>query len=259
MLIRLRDRDIIYYEYFSGALPPDNINFICQKQNHNFDKETLKFIEDNWQKEIIKNHGVYNGKLYDILDIIVDKDNIINIVYDIIDYKTSIATKKKEYKELNNNYFSNHLSVVGILKTSDNKILIGSDLSFKNNLQSWKFPGGFFDAEKDKTIIDCLIRECGEEIGNYNFLTSNIISVSKNIKHNFTIIVCLCNLKETSEELLKCNEKNKDKIIDNHEMQIIKFIDFKKEKIQEILNCELVSLSPSTIIGLNKLINIIIK
>ncbi len=256
MYINLKNNK--YLQYFSGTLPPDNIDFIYYQQNHNFDRETLKFIEDNWQKEIIKNPGVYNGKLYDILDIIVDKDNTtINIVYDIIDYKTSIATKKKEYKELNNNYFSNHLSVVGILETSDNKIIIGSDLSFKNNLQSWKFPGGFFDAEKDKTIMDCLIRECGEEIGKYTFLNSNIINISKNIKHNCTVVICLCNLKETNEQIFEYNEKNKDKIIDNHEMQVIKFIDFKKEKIEEMLNCELVSLSPSTIIGLNSILNII--
>ena len=73
--------------------------------------------------------------------------------YDIIDYKTSIATKKEEYKQFSNKYISNHLCIAGILKTSDNKLLIGSDLRFRNNLQSWKFPGGFFDGEKDKTII----------------------------------------------------------------------------------------------------------
>ena len=243
-----------YFQHFSGNLPQNNINFIYHQQNHNFDIETLKFIEDNWQKEVIRNPGVYNGKLYDILDIIVNKDNTINISYDIIDYKTSIATKKKEYKELNNDYFSNHLSVAGILKTSDNKILIGSDLTLKNNLQSWKFPGGFFDGEKDKTIMDCLTRECEEEIGKYTFLNSNVINISKNVKHNFTSIICLSNLKETSEQILKYNEKNKNKIVDNHEMQIIKFIDFKKEKIQEILNCELISLSPTAALGLSEII-----
>ncbi len=243
-----------YLQYFSGTLLPDSINFIYQKQNHNFDDETLKFIENNWRKEIAKNPKIYNGKLYDIIDIIVDKDNKIDIIYDIIDYKTSIATKKEEYKQFSNKYISNHLCIAGILKTSDNKLLIGSDLRFKNNLQSWKFPGGFFDGEKDKTIIDCLKRECMEEIGKYTFLNSSIINISKNIKHNFTSIICLSDLKETSEQILEYNEKNKDKIVDNYEMQIIKLIDFKKEKIQEILECEFISLSPTAILGLNELI-----
>ena len=244
-----------YLQYFSGKLPLDSISFIFKHINHSFNRETLKFIEDNWQNEVIKNPNIYNGKLYDIVDINVNKDNTINIFYDIIDYKTSIATKKKEYKELNNSYFSNHLSIAGILKTADNKILIGSDLTFKNNLQSWKFPGGYFDAEKDKTIMDCLIRECKEEIGNYTFLNSNIINISKNIKHNFTSIICLCNLEETSKELIKYNAENKANIIDSDEMQIIRFIDFKKEKIKKVLNCELISLSPTTVLGLNEVAN----
>jgi len=239
-------------QYFSGNMDEDSISFIFRGCKYNFSREVLNFIDSNWDSVLLNNPRCYNGKLYNILDIVVG-DNRIDVIYDMVDYKTVLATRNDEYKKFNNSFQTNHLSVAGILKTSDNKILIGSDLSFKNGLQSWKFPGGFFDAEKDKSILNCLYRECEEEIGSYTFMDIKIINISKNLSHNFTAIICLAALKETSADILEYNIKNKNAIIDNYEMQTIKFIEFNKHKIQELLDCELISLSPTTLLGLNEL------
>ena len=241
-----------YDIYLDREISLENVVFLYKRTPFPLDADINDFIEKNWEKNKAKSPDIYNGKLYNLVDVVKD-DGCFTFFYDVMDYKTLIATKEIEFKKRCPDYKPVYLVVTGILKTSDNKILIGSDLRLKNNLQSWKFPGGFFDVEQDKTILDCLQRECQEEIGSFAFLDPKIINISKNLDHNFVAVICLVPIKETSDEVLAFNSKNKDKIIDSNEMQVIKFLDFESSSIADILNSNLISLSPTTLIGLKQI------
>jgi ADP-ribose pyrophosphatase YjhB (NUDIX family) len=242
----LNYRGIDYQIYLDELTDENRINFVFEKQNIEFTQDIIDFIENKWKENLLKDPNVYNGKLFNILNAENTKDGI-NIHYDIIDYKLSLATRDKRYT---GNYVTYHLAVGGMILTKDNKLLIGSDLSFRNNLQFWKFPGGYFEANKDKGIYDCLIREYEEEIGKFELYDGKVLIIAKDLTKKFAIITYFSKCKQTSREILEYNQQNKQSIADNKEMQAIKFIDFDRKKITDLLDCELIALSSSVKISL---------
>ena len=241
--------DIITYLNTPASL--DQIKFVYQKREHSFSKKEVSFINQNWLKQKSNHPKIYNGRLYDITDIKIGKK--ITLYYDIIDYKTRIAAEQPAFKKLCPLYQPVHLVAIAVLKTSDDKILIGSDLSFRNKLQFWKLTGGFFDADKDTTILDCLKRECQEEIGSFTFLNYKITNISKNTKSNFIAVSCLIDIQESSQEVTEFNTKHREEIPDYYEQNSFCFIDFKPKKIAEVLNCPFISLASSARVALESL------
>jgi 8-oxo-dGTP pyrophosphatase MutT (NUDIX family) len=235
-----------YQIYLDELVDENKINLVPRSFDIKFNQNVIDFIEERWKENILKNPNSYNGKLFNVLDIEFTADGI-NIYYNTIDYKLSLATRDKRYT---GDYITYHLAVGGMILTKDNKLLIGSDLSFRDNLQFWKFPGGIFEVDKDKTIYDCLERECEEEIGKFKLYDSKILVIAKDLTKKFTIVTYFSKCEQTSEEILEYNQKNKQSIPDNKEMQVIKFIDFDRDKILEILDCRLISLSSSVKISL---------
>ncbi len=247
-------KDNNYHLYFNGCIEEKNINFIYKKQKKTLSQDALNFIEDKWKLAVEKNPNDYNGCLLDILSVNKQKENLV-LLCDYTDYKNTIGTRNKGYAKFRDEgqYSSNHLSISPLIKTKDDKILIGSDLSFRNKLQSWKFPGGYFDPSIDKTISDCVERELKEELGFLPITNNKIIGISKNLNHNFALITCLIDCNKTSDEIIVINDNSKNELEDHEEMQTIKFIDYNKESIASLLHCNLISLSPSTIISLKLL------
>jgi len=243
-------KDNSYQIYFEGIIEEKNINFLEKKQKKILSQAALSFIEKKWQEAVKKDPTIYNGTLLDVLSV-ESRGDLIEIANDYTDYKISLVTRSSDYSPFikEGNYSSNHLSIAPLIKTQDNKIIIGSDLTFKNKLQSWRLPGGYFDPAVDKTILDCIQRELSEELGAYTVANNKIIGISKNLNHNFTLMTCLIDCPKTSDEIIAINNNSKEILKDYEEMQIIKFIDFDKEKIQELLSHDLISLSPSTTIS----------
>lgn len=250
MICNMSSANII--SYFKKPVPLEQIKFVYQKRGHRFSQKEIAFINQNWNTQKKSHPEIYNGRLYDITNIQVGKE--ITLYYDIFDYKTMLAAEENSFQKMAPDYRPVHLTVTGILKTKDNKILIGSDLTLKNQVLSWKFPGGFFDADKDKTIWDCLTRECREEVGSFTFLNTKVINIVKNNTYHLISVICLTEIQETSKEVADFNTKHKDEIPDHHELQILSFMDFNRQKIADALDCSLISFSPTTRVGLESLL-----
>ena len=237
--------------YLNTPASLDQIKLVYKKRNQLFSKKESLFIKQNWLKQKALHPKIYNGHLYDITNIKIGEK--ITLYYDIIDYKTRLAAEQDAFKKLCPSYQPVHLVAIAILKTSDNKILIGSDLTFKDKRQFWKLTGGFFDADKDKTILDCLKRECQEEIGSFTFLNYKVTNISKNTKSNFIAVNCLIDIQESSQEVAEFNAKHRKEIPDHYEQNTFCFVDFKPKKIAEILNCPFISLDSSARVALESL------
>ncbi|HSQ97688.1 MAG TPA: NUDIX hydrolase [Rickettsiales bacterium] len=229
-----------YKIYFKGNISCEEINLINSFKNKDISKEGYEFIEKNWQEIVKKSNDVYDGDLVELIDF---KDK--NLYFDYTKYSYTLTTKKPEWKTINKgNYKSNHIACSIIIKTNNNKFLIVSDLKFRDNIQNWKFIGGFMEKE-DKTIFDCVKREAEEETGLSKYITNyNILSV-----YGTGHSCCVFGISEvglTSNEAIDYIQKNKESIKDNYETAVIKAINFDSKKIQNLLDCPLLNFGSMT-------------
>jgi ADP-ribose pyrophosphatase YjhB (NUDIX family) len=239
-----------YCLFFSGCIEEQNLELVYKKKPKVLSLDASDLIEAEWKKRTQENPNDYNGTLLDIISVECTK-NAVKIFYDYTDYKMTVGTRSKNYLKFKDTgqYYTNHLSVAPLVRTKDNKIIIGSDLSFKNGLQSWKFPGGYFDPSVDKLLSDCAKRELKEEIGELSILNGKIISITQNLKHSFSFVTFLMDCKESSDQVLDIHQKS-EKTKNSDEMKVIKFIEFTNTGVSSVLDCEFISLSPSTALSL---------
>lgn len=234
----------LYNIHFKGSINCNEIKLIYSPKKKNISQEGFDFIEHCWKKAVEKNNNSYDGNLVELVNF---KEN--TIYFDYTKYSYTLATRKPEWQTTNKgDYKSNHLVCSIIIKTADNKFLITSDLQLTDNIQRWKFIGGFMEQE-DKTIFDCVKREAEEEtklskyIDNYNILGIYDTGHSS----------CICGISEvslTSDEIINYIRENKKNIKDSHETAIIKAIDFNSRNVQNLLDCPLVNFGSMTTLNL---------
>ncbi|MDD2839704.1 MAG: NUDIX hydrolase [Rickettsiales bacterium] len=231
----------LYKIYFQGNIDCNKIKLIHSPQKKDISQEGYNFIANNWQKVIEKSTSTYDG---DLVELVAFKNK--TLYFDYTKYSYTLATKKSEWKD---SYKSNHIACGVVIKTSDNKFLIASDLKFRDNIQKWKFIGGFMDKE-DKNIFDCVKREAEEETGLSKYITNyNIISI-----YGTGHSCCVCgisNISLSSKEIIHYIQENKEHIKDSHETAIVKAVDFNTKNIQNLLDCPLLNFGSMTSLNLH--------
>jgi len=239
----------LYNIYFQGNVNCNEIKLVYSPQKKNISQEGLNFINENWQKISEKNCGAYDGDLIELIDF---RNN--TIYFDYTKFSYTLATKKSEWKD---KYKSNHIACGVIIKTTDNKFLITSDLTFRNNIQNWKFIGGFMEKE-DKTIFDCIKRESEEESGLSKYITDyNIIGIYGT---GHSCGICgISNVSLSSKEIINYIQENKENIKDSYETAIVRAIDFDTKNIQNLLDCPLLNFGSMTTLNLFLLKKYILK
>ena len=168
-----------------------NVDIIFKKVEKFFDDKSLKYLA-NTQKYIV------NEDILDVNNIIID-NNCVKLECDQTSYQLYKDISQKEYlcHILNGNYFSNHLSCGAFLKTTDNKYI------FIKNKNGIKLFGGFFDFNKDKTVLDCISREILEELGKIDFQTINMELLIFNKKYHYTGLIFNITTISSSQDILQ--------------------------------------------------------
>ncbi len=233
---------------YHGHTDESRVKLIYRKTEKELSAEAEAFIEENWKSRLQKDSRIHNGKLIDFLGI-RQEDERIEFLYSDTSFKLSCGTRHSGYSAfLNDNYHSNHVAIQAAIVTGDSKILIGSDLTYWNNLLSWKFPGGYFDLDKDLLFSDCAKREISEELGSLPITDFHISLIAKNIPKRFVTVGMTCCTKMSSNELMQVINANNPP--DRYEMNQIQFIDMIPEKIQQFLDRKDLTTSPSATIFL---------
>lgn len=168
-----------------------NINIILNATEKNFDYQSMYYLNKTKKYNI-------NENILDINCINIDDNNVI-IECAQTSYQLYKDTSQKEYlcHILNGNYFSNHLSCGAFLKTTDNKYI------FIKNKNGIKLFGGFFDFNKDKTVLDCISREILEELGKIIFQTVDMELLIFNKKYHYTGLIFNITTKSSSQDILQ--------------------------------------------------------
>lgn len=236
--------DNLYKIYFQGNIDCNKIKLIHSPQKKDISQEGYDFIEQNWQKVVERSNNAYDGDLIELIDF---KDD--TLYFDYTKYSYTLATKKPEWQTVNKgSYKSNHIACGIIIKTTDNKFLIASDLKFRENIQNWKFIGGFMEKE-DKTLFDCVKREAEEETGLSKYITNYKIIGIYATGHSCGI-TGISEISLTSKEVIDYIQNNKENIKDSHETAIVKAINFDSKSIQNLLDCPLLNFGSMTIFNL---------
>ena len=237
-----------YVVHFLGSINPYDIELIYKPQKKYFSDEAKNFIETNWKNEIAKNNNAYDGDLFDFISFEKNNDKL-KLHYDYTKYRYTRACRSKEYEWFiqQNCYVSNHISIGTIIKTTDNKFLIGSDLRKVDGIQKWKFPGGFWE-KCAPTIFDNVKKEINEEIGNIELKNTKVIGMES--CNRMSSIITLSEVDMSSKELSNFIIANKNNAVDSHEMSDIKFIDLTKYAINNFLNDKSVKVGSTGAFGL---------
>lgn len=237
-----------YMIHFLGSINPDDIELIYKPQEKYFSDEAKNFIETNWKNEIAKNNNTYDGDLFELISLEKINDKL-KLYYDYTKYSYTRACRSKEYEKFiqQNCYVSNHISIATIIKTTDNKFLIGSDLNQVNGIQKWKFTGGFWE-KCAPTIFDNVKKEINEEIGNIKLKNTKVIGIES--CNRMTSIMTLSEVDMSSKELSNFIIANKNNAVDSYEMSDIKFIDLTKDAINNFLNDKSVKVGNTGAFGL---------
>ena len=253
--------DVIIYNlpyklYFKGYILESDINLFYSPREKFFSEEALKIIENKWNE--LKNKSpsseIYDGDLFELIDV-KENSGKLDLYFDYTKYRYTIASRSKEYVKCveNGDYSSNHISIPTIIRTSDNKFPIGSDLKLKNNKPIWKFVGGYWE-KSALTIFDNVKKECEEEIGLGNHISDcKVLGIASNNHATYIITFVDCSL--TSEEIIEYLEKNRENISDSSEMTKINFIDLKYESIDNLINDDSIYLGGGTRFSLYSLKN----
>lgn len=237
-----------YDIHFIGFIGVDKIEQVYEPKEKYFSKEAKELIDKNWKDFVAKNQNAYDGDLFNFISLENYNDNI-KLYYDYTKFSYTKTCRTKDYKKFTDtgNYTSNHISIPTIIKTIDNKILIGSDLTRVNGIQKWKFPGGIWEKCAPK-IIDNINKEINEEIGNIELKNIKIICIAT--CKNATCITSFAEIGMNSKEFEKFIINNRKNAVDSYEMSEIKFIDLTKEGIENFLNDKSIALGSMGAISL---------
>ena len=208
--------------------------YIYSPQKKNISVEGEQIRNQKWQENLIKDPKSYDGDLVEFVKLENDNDKL-NLYFDYTKYSYTVATRSAEYRHLleKGEYVSNHIAIPAIIRTTDNKMLIGSQLTKVDGVLKWKFAGGFWE-KKAETVLDNVNKEIQEEIGNLQILNPKIIGIFS-VKNSTTIITTE-KVNMTSNQLKQFMEDNKDKVSDSWEMSEIQFVDVDADKLNSFIN-----------------------
>ena len=150
-----------YVVHFLGEIDANNVNYIYSPQKKNISVEGEEIRNTKWQENLIKDPKCYDGDLVEFVKLENNGDKI-NLYFDYTKYSYTVATRSAEYKHLleKGEYVSNHIAIPCIIKTTDNRMLIGSQLTKVNGVLKWKFAGGVWEKKTKITIANlCYILE----------------------------------------------------------------------------------------------------
>lgn len=241
-----------YTVHFLGCIDEKDIKLVYSHVDKKLSREARDLIEKRWQEHIENDAGAYDGDLVEFISIEKSGDGLI-LYYDYTKYRYTLTCRRDIYKPFieQGNYVSNHIAIPTVIRTTDNKILIGSDLKKINNLPKWKFPGGYWE-KADGGIVDNIKRECCEEIGYSEFLNVKIIGIES--CKNMTCITAFAEVNMTSEELAKYIQNNKANAVDSSEMAEIRFLDFNESELNHVLADKTITLGIMGAISIYNLI-----
>ena len=223
-----------YVVHFLGEIDANNVNYIYSPQKKNISAEGEQIRNQKWQENLIKDPKSYDGDLVEFIKL-ENNGNKIDLYFDYTKYSYTIATRSAEYKHLleKGEYVSNHIAIPTIIKTTDNKMLIGSQLTKVEGVLKWKFTGGFWE-KKAETVLDNVNKEIQEEIGDLQISNPKIIGIFS-VK-NSTTIITTAEVNMTSNQLKQFMEDNKDTVPDSWEMSEIQFVNIDEYTLNSFIN-----------------------
>ena len=234
----------------------NTVNFNFHNNKLILDDKERNRVEDYWQKALIKNNSLFNGKVLTVQKLHCCEDNMVIDVC-VTDYAHLIYVMNHEKAQIT---MCKALAAGALLTTKDNYILLGKmgeKTSFPSIIQC--IGGGISEEDLigEEAAIYTVIRECYEEIGIRierrlaEPLKKYIYVRDKMTTLGFVYIVNLDLSKEEVKKIFRDFKRNNNEIdkliyVKNAKEEIIKFceenklVDYLKPVLYDYSNiCEL--------------------